>query len=58
MRRWASSILVFGVFGVLFLAIGIFNPDTLQLSRWILIPAGAFYLAAAGLAGISAKDVF
>jgi hypothetical protein len=58
MRRWATSILVFGVFGLLFLAAGIFNPDTLQLSRWILIPAGTFYLAAAGLAGMSAKDVF
>ena len=58
MRRWATSILVFGVFGLLFLAVGIFNPDTLHLSRWVLIPAGAFYLAAASLAGMSAKDVF
>ena len=57
-RRWATSVLVFGVFGVLFLAAGIFNPETLNLSRWVLVPAGAFYLAAAGLAGAGARDVF
>ncbi len=57
-RRWATSVLVFGVFGVLFLAAGIFNPETLGLSRWILVPGGVFYCAAAALAGAGARDVF
>jgi hypothetical protein len=55
-RRWATSALVFAVFGVLFIIVGIFDPDTLQLSRWLLIPLGVFYLVAAGAAGIGAKD--
>jgi hypothetical protein len=57
-RRWATSVLVFGVFGVLFLIVGIFRPETLQLSRWLLLPVGAFYLVAAGLAGAGARDSF
>jgi hypothetical protein len=56
-RRWATSVLVFSVFGILFVLAGIFNPGTLHLSRWALIPLGAFYLAAAGLAGAGARDV-
>jgi peptidoglycan/LPS O-acetylase OafA/YrhL len=55
-RRWATSALVFLVFGFLFLAVGIFDPDTVQLSRWLLIPLGVFYLVAAGASGIGAKD--
>jgi hypothetical protein len=57
-RRWATSVLVFGVFAVLLLLAGIFNPETLHLSRWGLIPAGLFYLGAAVVAGAGAKDVF
>jgi hypothetical protein len=57
-RRWATSVLVFGVFGVLFVLAGIFNAKTLHLSPWVLIPLGAYYLLAAGLAGAGAKDVF
>lgn len=56
-RRWATSVLVFGIFGALFLAAGIFNPDTLGLSRWALIPGGVFYLGAAALAGASAREI-
>ncbi len=55
-RRWATSALVFAVFGVLFIVMGIFDPETVQLSRWLLIPLGIFYLVAAGAAGIGAKD--
>ena len=55
-RRWATSALVFAVFGLLFLAVGIFDPETVQLSRWLLIPLGVFYLVAAGASGIGAKD--
>lgn len=55
-RRWATSVLVFGVFGVLLLIAGIFRPDTIQLHRGVLIPIALFYLAAAGLAGTGAKD--
>jgi hypothetical protein len=55
-RRWATSALVFAVFGVMFLIAGIFDPDTLRASRLALIPAGVFYLLAAGAAGIGAKD--
>lgn len=57
-RRWATSVLVFTVFGLLFIAAGIFNPATLGLSRWLLIPIGVYYLVAAGLSGAGAKDVF
>jgi hypothetical protein len=49
-------VLVFGVFGLLFLAAGIFNPETLDLSRWILIPLGVFYGLAAALAAAGARD--
>ena len=56
-RRWATSVLVFGVFGILFVLAGIFNPATLQISRWVLLPVGAFYLLAAGLAAAGARDV-
>lgn len=55
-RRWATSVLVFGVFGVLLLIAGIFRPDTLQMHRGLLIPIALFYLAAAGLALTGAKD--
>ena len=56
-RRWATSVVVFGVFGVLFLAFGIFDPEELSLSRWVLLPVGVYYLLAAILAGAGAKDV-
>jgi len=56
-RRWATSVAVFTVFGVLFLLAGIFYPDTLHLSRWVLLPVGAFYVVAALVAGAGAKDV-
>src|SRR5205085_707140 len=55
-RRWATSALVFAVFGVLFLLVGIFDPETLKLSRWLLLPLGVFYLIAAGVSGVGAKD--
>jgi len=55
-RRWATSALVFAVFGILFVAVGIFDPETVQLSRWLLIPLGVFYLVAAAASGIGAKD--
>ena len=55
-RRWATTVLVFGVFGVLLLIAGIFRPDTLHIHRGILIPVALFYLAAAGLAASGAKD--
>lgn len=55
-RRWATSALVFGVFGALFIAAGIFDPEMLRASRWILLPLGAFYVVAAGVSGIGAKD--
>jgi len=55
-RRWATSALVFAVFGVVFLVAGIFDPDALRASRWALLPAGAFYILAAGASGIGAKD--
>ena len=57
-RRWATSVLVFAVFGILFVATGIFNPQTLHLPRGVLIPLGVLYLIAAGLAGSGARDVF
>ena len=57
-RRWATSVVVFGVFGVLFLTFGIFDPEQLSLSRWILIPVGAYYLLAAAVAGAGARDAF
>ena len=56
-RRWATSVVVFGVFGVLFLVFGIFDPEELNLSRWVLLPVGSYYLLGAVLAGAGAKDV-
>ena len=55
-RRWATSLLVFAVFGVLFLAIGVIDPDKLQLPRWLLLTGGLAYLGAAMAAGVGAKD--
>ncbi len=57
-RRWATSVLVFATFGVLFVLVGIFNPKTLDLSPWVLVPLGAYYLVAAFLAGAGARDSF
>lgn len=56
-RRWATSVVVFAGFGILFIAAGILRPAMLELSRWVLIPAGVFYLAAATAAGAGARDV-
>lgn len=55
-RRWATSLLVFAVFGFAFLAAGIFDPDMLQSNRWVLLPLGVFYLVSAGVAGVGTKD--
>jgi hypothetical protein len=55
-RRWATSALVFAVFGLLFGAAGIFDPEIIQLSRWFLLPLSGFYLAAAGFSAVGAKD--
>ena len=55
-RRWATSLLVFSVFGLAFLAAGIFKPELLNLSRWVIIPLGAFYLAAAASIAVGARD--
>ncbi|HXG61915.1 MAG TPA: hypothetical protein VNO22_11100 [Planctomycetota bacterium] len=55
-RRWATSAAVFAVFGVLFAAAGIFNPETLHLPRWVLLPVGAYYLLAAATAAAAVRD--
>ena len=55
-RRWATSALVFAVFGVVFLLAGIINPDRLMTARWLFFVMGAFYILAAGAAGVGAKD--
>ncbi|HZE99985.1 MAG TPA: hypothetical protein VE981_23460 [Planctomycetota bacterium] len=55
-RRWAVSLVVFAGFGLSFIAVGIFDPDVVQLSRWFLIPLGVIYLGAAAVAGIGARD--
>ena len=55
-RRWATSALVFAVFGVVFIIAGIVNPDRLNTARWLFFVMGAFYVLAAGAAGVGAKD--
>jgi len=55
-RRWAVSLVVFAVTGLALLAAGIFDPDKLQASRWVLLPAGILYLGAGFCAGVAAKD--
>jgi hypothetical protein len=55
-RRWATSVLVFAVFGVIFIIAGIVNPDRLNTARWLFFVMGAFYVLAAGAAGVGAKD--
>lgn len=55
-RRWATSALVFAVFGVVFLLAGIINPDKLMTARWLFFVLGIFYLGAAGASGVGAKD--
>lgn len=55
-RRWATSVLVFGVFAVLLLLAGIFRPETLKLHPGFLIPAALFYGCAAALCVQGAKD--
>jgi hypothetical protein len=55
-RRWATSALVFAVFGVVFIIAGIANPDRLMTARWLFFVMGAFYVLAAGAAGVGAKD--
>jgi hypothetical protein len=55
-RRWATSALVFAVFGVVLIIAGIVNPDRLNTARWLFFVMGAFYVFAAGAAGVGAKD--
>lgn len=55
-RRWAVSLVVFAGIGFALVAVGIFAPDKLKLSPWVLIPTGVYYLAAAFFAGAAAKD--
>ena len=55
-RRWATSTLVFAVFAVVFIVAGIINPDRLGTARWLFFVMGAFYVLAAGAAGVGAKD--
>jgi hypothetical protein len=55
-RRWAVSLVVFALSGLGLLAAGIFDPDKLKASIWILLPLGLFYLGAAFCAGLAAKD--
>jgi hypothetical protein len=55
-RRWATSAVVFAVFGLLFGGAGIFDPEIIQLSRWFLLPLSGFYLLAAGFSAVGAKD--
>jgi hypothetical protein len=55
-RRWATSALVFAVFGVVFLIAGFANADRLMTARWLFFVMGTFYVLAAGAAGVGAKD--
>ncbi len=55
-RRWAVSLVVFLVTGLALLGVGVFDPDKLQASRWVLIPGALFYLGAAFCAGVATKD--
>lgn len=55
-RRWAVSVVVFAGVGLALIAIGIFDPDKLKLSPWLLVPVGIYYLVAAVFAGAAAKD--
>ena len=55
-RRWATSALVFAVFGVVFIIAGIANADRLMTARWLFFVMGVFYVLAAGAAGVGAKD--
>lgn len=55
-RRWATSVVVFGVFAALLLLAGIFRPETLKLHPGFLIPVGLFYGAAAALCVQGARD--
>lgn len=56
LRRWAVSLVVFGLSGFALIAAGIFDPDKLKASTWVLLPLGLFYLGAAFCAGLAAKD--
>lgn len=55
-RRWAVSLVVFAVVGLALLAAGVIDPDKFQASRWVMLPAGVYYLGAAFCAGVGAKD--
>lgn len=57
-RRWATTTLIFLVFGVILLLGGIFDLDSIHLPRGGAIVAGVYYLVAAALAGAGAKDLF
>ena len=55
-RRWAVSVVVFLVFAVLLLLAALFNPATIQISRWLLIPISLVYFALAAVSAAGAKD--
>jgi hypothetical protein len=55
-RRWATSALVFAVFGALFVAAGILKSSAVGLPGWVLVPVGLYYLASAAAAAAAAKD--
>ena len=55
-RRWAVSVVVFVVFGVILLLAALFNPATIQLSRWLLVPMSVIYFALAAVSAVGAKD--
>jgi hypothetical protein len=55
-RRWAVSVVVFVVFAVIFLLAALFNPATIQLSRWLLIPLSLVYFALAAVSAAGARD--
>ena len=57
-RRWAVSAVVFAAFAIVFLIAGAFGVQDLHLSRWVLLPAGAFYGLASFMAGAGARDLF
>ncbi len=56
-RRWAIGQLVFTVFGVVFLVAGIFDAD-IFVARWLCFLGAAWFLLAAILSAVAAKELF